>query len=246
MTDIAMEAGTFRLADVFSKTFAIYGRRFVPFIILTVIASIPNYIAIILLGTPTAGSASASFGAGRVVLGLVDIATKSLAGGAVIYGVVQELRGRAFSVGDSVQVALGRVLPMLGVAICSTIVIALGLVALLVPGLILACMYYVSTPVCVAERAGVFESMSRSSFLTKGFRWQVFGTFLLLLVAGIILGAIIGGIAAMTGTIGFLISTQALGAIIGSFNGVLISVFYYELRVAKEGIDIEKIASVFD
>jgi hypothetical protein len=101
-------------------------------------------------------------------------------------------------------------------------------------------------PACVAERVGVFASMSHSSFLTKGYRWQVFGTLLLILVGGIVLGAILGMVFVLTGRIGLLISTQALGAIISSFNGVLVSVFYYELRVAREGIDIDKIASVFD
>jgi hypothetical protein len=246
MTDIAMEAGTFRLADVFSKAFAIYGRRFAPFIILTIIASVPNYIAVIAFGSPTVNPGSGSFSVGPVILVLVDIATKSLASGAVIYGVVQELRGQAFSVGDSVRIALDRLLPLLGVALCSTIAIGLGMILLIVPGLILGCMYFVSTPVCVAERTGVFESMSRSAFLTKGYRWQVLGLILLLLVAGMVLGAIVGAIFALTGQIGFMVSTQALAAVLGSFNGVLVSVFYYELRVAKEGIDIDKIASVFD
>jgi hypothetical protein len=245
MTDIAM-AGTFRLADVFGKAVAIYGRRFVPFIILTVIASIPDYIVLWAIGIPSERPDVASFTPGRIGLNLVELGTRSLASGAVIYGVIQDLRGRTFSVADSIQIALGRFLPMLGVASCTTIAIALGSVLLVVPGIILACMYYVAMPACVAERVGVFASMSRSSFLTKGYRWQVLGTFLLILVAGIVLGAILGMVFVLTGRIGLLISTQALGAIISSFNGVLVSVFYYELRVAREGIDIDKIASVFD
>jgi hypothetical protein len=32
----------------------------------------------------------------------------------------------------------------------------------------------------------------------------------------------------------------------GAFNAVLVGVFYYQLRVAKDGVDIDKIASVFD
>ena len=246
MTDIAMEAGTFRLADVFSKAFAIYGRRFAPFIILTVIASIPDYIAVLTLGGPTGRATADSFGAGQAVLVLVNMATKSLASAAVIYGVVQELRGRAFSISDSIRIALGRILPILGVTICATIAVGLGAVLLVVPGLMLLCRYYVATPVCVAEQTGVFESLGRSAFLTKGYRWQVFGVIMLLGVVGIILGAIVGAVFAMTGSIGFLVATQALGAVVGSFYGVIVSVFYYELRVAKEGVDIDKIASVFD
>jgi hypothetical protein len=47
------------------------------------------------------------------------------------------------------------------------------------------------------------------------------------------------------GKIGTLIDF-ALQAILDSFNSVLVSVFYYELRVANEGVDIDEIASVFD
>jgi hypothetical protein len=245
MTDIAMEAGTFRLADVFSKTFAIYGRRFVPFIILTIIASIPGYIAIFVIGNP-AGGRPGEFHAGSVVLSLLDFVTKSFVSGAVIYGVVQDLRGRTFSIGDSIRIALDRFLPLLGVAFSAVIAIGFASLLLLVPGLILACMFFVATPACVAERIGVFESLSRSRSLTKGYRWQVFGLFLLLLVAGIIIAAAVGVIAAAAGWLGVVIFSQALGVVLSSFNGVIVSVFYYELRVAKEGVDIEKIASVFE
>jgi uncharacterized membrane protein len=243
MSDIAM-AGTFRLANVFSKSAAIYGRRFVPFVILTMIASIPNYIAIFTI-RPT-GRVDNAYAAANAVLVLLDVVTKSLASGAVMYGVVQELRGRSFSVGQSIQVALRRFLPMVGIAICSALAVVLGMVLLIVPGFILACMFYVSMPVCVAEQTGVFASMSRSSALTKGYRWQVFGTFLLLVVAGILLGGIVGAISGMIGRTALLVSTQAMAAVVGAFNGVLVGVFYYELRVDKEGIDIDKIAGVFD
>jgi hypothetical protein len=242
MTDITMAAGTFRLADVFSKSFAIYSRRFVPFIILTIIASIPNYLLLFLIGTPTADPTGLTRGG----LALVDIATKSLASGALMYGVVQELRSRTFSLGDSLQIALRRLLPMLGIATCTTIVTALGAVLLIVPGLMLLCMYWLSTPVCVAEQAGVFTSMSRSSFLTKGYRWQVFGMILLIGGIGAVLIAIVGAAFAWTGPTVALIARLALSAIISAFNGVVMGVLYYELRAAKEGIDIDKIASVFD
>ena len=35
-------------------------------------------------------------------------------------------------------------------------------------------------------------------------------------------------------------------AVFGAFNAVLVGVFYYQLRVAKDGVDVDKIASVFD
>jgi hypothetical protein len=246
LADIAV-ADTFRLADVFSKSFAIYSRRFVPFIILTVIASIPYYLALLFIGIPNVMTMKlTTFAAATTSLALINIAASTLAAGAVMYGVVQELRGRPFSVGGSIQIALRRLLPVLGIAICSTIVMVLGWTLLLVPGLILACMYYVSTPVCVAEHAGVFTSMSRGSFLTKGYRWQVFGILLLYVVAGFAVGAIIRRAFAVTGPTAVLVARFAMWAVLNAFNSVLVGVLYYQLRVAKEGVDIDKIAGVFD
>jgi hypothetical protein len=250
MSDIAA-ADTFRVANVFSKAFAVYSRRFVPFFILTVIASIPNYIALLAIRIPTtpaeiASSDLAAMTFARVALTLINVATSTLAGGAVIYGVIQDLRGRTFSIGDSIGIALRRVLPLLGIGISLAIIIGLGVLLLIVPGLIFACMYFVSSPVCVAERTGVFASMSRSRLLTKGHRWQVLGIFLLMLIVIIALSSIAGLAFTPTGATGVMAARLVVGAVVGSFNGVLVSVLYYELRAAKEGVDIDKIASVFD
>jgi hypothetical protein len=36
------------------------------------------------------------------------------------------------------------------------------------------------------------------------------------------------------------------GALYGAFNAIAVVMAYHDLRVAKEGVDIEQIASVFD
>src|ERR1700674_333875 len=109
------DAGTFRLADVFSKALSIYGRRFGPFIVLTVIAQIPKYLTAFAIGdVGSVGVGSAVSVLVNAVSVLVSLVCSSIASGAIIYGVVQELRGRAFSVADSIQIALRRFLPMVG------------------------------------------------------------------------------------------------------------------------------------
>jgi hypothetical protein len=247
MADIAMTDETFSLAVVFRKAFAVYIRRFVPFVILTVIASIPNYVTIFAVPAPDSTSPpDLALARMLMVTAVVTMVTSSLAGGAVIYGVVQDLRGRAFSVSDSLLVALRRLLPILGVSFCTAIVFVLGLMLLVIPGVIFICMFLVSPHACVVERTGVFTSLSRSRFLTKGHRWQVFGLFLLMAIVAIIGDLIARTIFAPTGPSGSLIAGEVFAAIVGAFNGVLLSVLYFQLRIAKEGVDIDKIASVFD
>jgi hypothetical protein len=107
-------------------------------------------------------------------------------------------------------------------------------------------MFFVSLHACVVERTGVFTSLSRSRVLTKGHRWQAFGLFLLTTVVTIALSLVIRTIFAPTGPTGSHIAAQTSTAIMGAFNGVLFSVFYFQLRIAKEGVDIDRIARVFD
>ena len=280
MTDTAT-AGTFRLAGVFSKVFSIYGRGIVPFVILAVLGQIPNYVVLFWLGaTPTPGEDP---GVSALRLGLlqVNVVTAFLAIGAMAYGVIQELHGQAVSVGASIGAALRRFLPILGflliyylVLIVGGVVLGGGLAALTlglgkfsmavtigvvvvavgIPLCMAMCMFFVVVPVCVVEKAGVFTSMSRSRFLTKGYRWQVFGTFLLIMVVSFSFVAVVGvssgvgiiGIASGNAPVGLTIAYHGLGAFIFAFIGVFTGVFYYDLRVAKEGVDIAKIGGVFD
>jgi hypothetical protein len=246
MADIVMADETFSLAVVFRKAFAVYIRRFVPFVILTVIASIPDYVTIFAIPAPGLTRTSNPTWGWFIVANVVAMVTSSLVGAAVTYGVVQDLRGRAFSVGGSLLVALRRLLPILGVSFCTMIAFVLGLMLLVVPGVIFICMFSVSPHACVVERTGVFASLSRSRFLTKGRRWQGFGLFLLMMIVAAAGELIAETVFAPTGRSGSLIAGQVFAAILGAFNGVLLSVFYFQLRIAKEGVDIDKIASVFD
>lgn len=253
MSDITV-AGGFRLASVFSKSFGIFSRRFLTFVLLTIIALIPYYItafAVPLLldmrTTPAAGAVNVeAFLVGTAVIFLVFLITYPLASGAVMYGVVQELRGRRFSIGDSIATALRRVLVMIGIGICTSIAIFFGGLLLFVPGMILACMFYLSTPACIAEGTGVFASMSRSRFLTKGHRWKVFGAVALITIGAQILLAVIQLATYGIGPTALQIGQLVVATLTGAVHGIVAGVFYYEARVAKEGIDIDKIASVFD
>jgi hypothetical protein len=74
----------------------------------------------------------------------------------------------------------------------------------------------------------------------------VFGMLLLIVVAAFAVGLIIRGAFAVTGPTGVLVARLAMAAVLNAFNSVLVGVLYYQLRVAKEGIDIDKIAGVFD
>ena len=238
--------GTFRLGDVFSKSFGMFGRHFLVFLLITVIAHIPTYVfQWTFAPTPAAPGDIPTLNPWALLALPVGVVCSTIATGAMTYGVVQDLRGGPVSIGEAIAIAARRFLPMFGVALVVGILWLLGLILLVVPGFIVVCMYFVAAPVCIAERAGIGASLRRSRFLTKGHRWQIFGAFLLILILGLIAAGVIFEAISMFGSIARIVQ-NAVQAIFATFNAVLAGVFYYQLRVAKEGVDLAKIASVFD
>jgi len=63
------------------------------------------------------------------------------------------------------------------------LLIVLGLIALVVPGIVLLVRYALLAPAVVLEGASPGEARRRSTELTSGIRWQIFGAGLLFLVA---------------------------------------------------------------
>ena len=242
--------GTFRLGDVFSKSFGMFGRHFVAFVLLTGIANIPNYVfQWAFVSPPPTPGALPEFNPWALLAIPVGIVCSTIATGAITYGVVQDLRDGPVSIGEAVTIAARRFLPMFGVALAVGILAFLGAILLVVPAFIVICMYFVAAPVCIAEREGVGASLSRSRFLTKGHRWQIFGAFILILIISLIAGGVIVGAVGAVSIIGstsVTIFQDAVNAVLGAFFAVLGAVFYYHLRVAKEGVDLAKIANVFD
>lgn len=251
--------GTFRLGDVFSKSFSVFGRNVVAFFLLAAVANIPVFVMGVGVGflEPSLGTSSEVATVVSAVLVvlltmLVWIVCWMIANGAMTYGVIQDLRDGNVSIRQAIAIAARRFWPMIGVAISVGFLTGLASVLLLVPGAIVLCMLYVAAPVCLAEQAGVGASLSRSRFLTKGHRWQIFGAVLLIgIVEAVASGAITGvlslGGAAATATSPVLqVVSLILQTFFVAFNAVVAAVFYYQLRVAKEGIDLAKIAGVFE
>jgi hypothetical protein len=254
MTDTALSArfaeGDFRVGRILSRTSSVLSRNFLPFFIVTAIANLPGAL-LIKVSTDAAATASpeAAFAnVGMIFVGLIlTLVLNVLCQAVVLYGAFQDMRGRPVNLVESLQVGLRRFFPIIGLALLMYFLIMLGTMLLIVPGLILLTMWFVATPVCVVESLGPIKSMRRSSQLSKGHRWKIFGLILLVAVLGsVIIGGINISLEALAGPILSLIGGLLLNGVWGAFNAIAVVVTYHDLRVAKEGTNIEQIAAVFD
>jgi uncharacterized membrane protein len=260
MTDVSLPAsrfaqGDFRVGHVFSRAWSVFSHNFLTFILVTGIASLPS----LLMPRPSPIPQADPFANLGVTLLLVVllIVLGTLSQAVVLYGAFQAMRGKPINLTESARIGLRRFFPIVGLAISMTVLIFLASLLFVIPGLMLYMMWFVAAPVCVVEQLGPWRSMGRSRALTKGHRWKLFGLMLLIILPALIFGAIVGALM-LTATGGFLAMAAALSTTLGqivnliwnaiwtAFYAIVIVVTYHDLRVAREGIDTEQIAAVFE
>ena len=239
--------GDFRVGRVLSRSVSVFSRRFLTFFIVTLVASSPLILMQMAAVKPDTDPAQALVLVGlSLVLFMVLLVLSMVSSAIILHGAFQDMRRRPVSLIESLKVGLRRFLPLTGLAFLVGILTVLGIMAFVIPGLILYTMWFVAVAACVVDRTGPWASMRRSRELTKGHRWKILGlALLLLLLSGlnVVLQLALKAAGGETlALIGNLIYTS-LGSV---FSSIVIAVSYYELRAAKEGLDIEQIASVFD
>ncbi|HEY1384392.1 MAG TPA: hypothetical protein VGF43_12295 [Dongiaceae bacterium] len=243
----------FSIGRVIGDSIGIYARNFVGFSFLALLIGLIYLLVAMydLSQVPLEESAAPSLsGTGGNMLArmLVNVLTQA----AIIYGTFQDLRGNKAGIADCIARGLASVIPVIVGSILLIIGVGLASLLLLIPGIIVALMWWVYVPVIVVERKGIFESFGRSRELTNGRRWSIFGLAIIIVVLTGVVGAIVNliAVAAVSGSSDpaffFTIADYVLNAIITAFGAVLVAVGYYYLRVEKEGIDVNDIASVFD
>ena len=243
----------FRVGRVLGRSFGVLGRHFIQFLLVTIVPIAPlAYVMAIevaaLVGVKHPDSAVA------VRIGLLVIAavafwglTMMIAQAVVLYGTFQDMRGKPMRFGEAIAKGLARFFPIIGLAICTMLAVGVGFVLLIIPGIMFAMMFYVALPACVVERVGPIASMKRSAALTKGHRWKLFGIAILIGLLSAIGSAVVATILTIVGgpTV-MLVGRFLWQAIMGAFGAVVVAVIYHDLRTAREGIDVERMAAVFD
>ena len=212
-------------------------------------------IAIVCEGIPTAmdvyidltGGASQNPGL-SLLDRLLTLVGSVLVTGATVRVVSEAYLGQSPLFGDAMRFAGSRFGAILGANIMSGILTVLALLALVIPGIVVACGYSVAAEAAALESGSSSDALRRSWELTKGFRWKALGlgvvSICLILVVfvgvgvlGGILGGVMGGLDVVLAVIGACVSMLIYPVIPCVFT-----VFYYDLRVRKEGFDLEMLS----
>jgi Membrane domain of glycerophosphoryl diester phosphodiesterase len=149
--------------------------------------------------------------------------------------------------GGLVSVALSSISPILG-----GIVILLMVLGGFVLAAWLLMRYAVSIPVFLLEGAGVVDSMTRSSTLTHGHRWRILGACVVMYIVVLVMQvlfvmpfsiltfmAVAKGMLPLWIQIGQQVAAALAGTVAGPLFMITIALIYYDVRIRKEGFDLE-------
>lgn len=237
----AYSASRFSAGPVLGLTFSCLGKNPGLFLGLAIIVTLPNLI--LANYSKSSPSQSAIF----IFSWLLKFFT-SLFEGAVAFGVYQILREQPVTLGKALAKGLARLLYLVIVSFIFNIGVTIGLVLLIIPGLILICMWIVAIPACVVESLGPIDSLRRSAVLTQGYRWQIFGLILSYFIAALLIGfgANFFFLLLTNDPLSATLGSGIIGILPTAIYATMLAVIYYQLRSVKEGVAIDRLTNVFD
>ena len=176
---------------------------------------------------------------GRIATG----ATLKIASGAYL--------GEEANWRESLRFATRRIGPLLLLTLLSTLAVLFGSALCVIPGIYLSVAFALDVPVLFLEDTTARQALSRSRQLVAGHWWRTFG---LIIVSSLIAGVVAGLVSAIftipaalvdSSLVGFLL--RAIGTVLASlittpFSSAVALVMYMDLRVRKEGYDLERMA----
>jgi hypothetical protein len=257
------------LGEVLDRTFTLYRENFLLFVGITALPYLLtlafNFAVLLLQRANTSGAGahipSSGLIGGIVLATLLGIVLLLLVVGvaqaATVSAVSELYLGRATTVRDSYTRAKGSILAVVGIMILSGLATAVGLIFLIVPGIYVACRLAVSVPTAIVEQEGSVASMERSMELTKGYAGQMFLLLLLVMVLTYAVAVLLQlPVMFFTVTAAMAKHPVSLGVsaysylaqfvsqvLVGPVGTISASLMYYNLRVRKEGFDIQHLLS---
>jgi hypothetical protein len=242
------------IGEVIDASFQVYRRHFSA---LATIVLVCNGLPVLLqIYGRTGGGIHLAL---TVVYAVLVVVLSLVATGATVFVVSESYLGRAITAREALHRALPFVVPLIVASLLVGLVAFVGCLLLVVPGVIALCGLAVTVPALVVEGLSSTDSMGRSWALTRGYRLRMFGLFvlifLLILIPYIAIMGAVGVAAAVSGATGAKgLSTIIimLGTVLAAIVQLLLSplyqaalvIAYYDLRVRKEGFDLEVLASV--
>jgi hypothetical protein len=279
---VALDLRPMDIGDILDRTFRLYRSQFMPFFLIMLAVQSLSFLTSLAWrvsfapqlgaqyrGASIAGMFGLSYFIGMamlmimvIVLNQIGIATLTAAVSSAFLQQEVSVRQAYLAVRDK----LGR---LIGVALLTSLLIGLGLVMCLIPGVYFMLSYMLVSEVVVLENLGPTMAMRRSKELMRvktdrGFIHNNITKASILLLITFVLGAVVAGVVTVPFTIARATSrhpglaafdvmsplailqgvlTAVVQAAVAPVGRIAMILFYYDIRIRKEGFDLQVLAT---
>jgi hypothetical protein len=225
--------------EIIDAAFQLLRRHYTQLVAVAVVALLPYIVLVALTGGTGSGSPTA------LLVFIAQWLCAALAEAAVIIGVSDAYLEGSVDIQRSLASTAGRLPTIILAGIFRGVAIVVGLIALFFPGVYAMLRTFAIIPVVVLEERSAGDSFRRSWDLAKGEVWKVFVTLLLAWLIFIVLYFVLVMIAGMLASRNDRASSLMVAillALVYPITGAVSTLLYYDIRVRREGFDLELLA----
>lgn len=236
-----------KATELVDAAFQVYRRAPVQFMVAVAAVYVPWLVIRLVLDVniepPTTGAIMSVDVNQLLVIAAVGIAIFALAGGVTTVLASNVYLEQPVDVAEAFRQVLRRIIPLVVVSLVVVFLVAVGAVLFLLPALYVIARFYAVRQAVMLEGAGVGRAMARASQLSKGSKWHILATlfFIAVLTIAVDVGVSMF-LARLPSRVLINLVSTALAVVIGPLFGITETVLYYDLRIRKEGFDVEYLA----
>jgi hypothetical protein len=186
---------------------------------------------------------------GAITAVLWMLIAQPLSVGATTYAMSERYLRHPVSIVDALRAAWKRYTTLLWAQAIVGLVIMVGFLLFIIPGILWTLSYALVAPVIVLEPVNAWEGRQRSWELVTGERGKVF----LVLVVVSILTSVVSGAAeavvpwlidtsSLSGQLSLQVLSQLVSYLVIPIPAIATVLLYYDLRIRKEGFDLEMLS----
>ena len=176
---------------------------------------------------------------------ILSLVATQIGTGALTYLVGKACVGETVGVLESYRWALRRAMPLLGTAAVVAFACVFGFFLFVVPAVIAFLVSFAAVPAVMLEDRGVRDGLARSYALATGSMGRVAAVRLLVflvLLACYAVGYSVAGSLTQDPNAHLLLA-QVPTLVAGPVDAISMVLLYFDLRVRREGLDLERMAS---
>jgi len=227
-------------SEILDATFEIYRRHFAVFVAINIFAALPWAISTY-IGQAALLSQQPDGLLTSVLVRFVGAFISPFTEGAMACAASAAYLGMPVDIGQSVRAAFKHPGRLFVAMMAKWALVIFGMILLIAPGVIAFKRYFAIPMTVLFEDNKVGDALARSRELSNGSGKRIFGliggVFVFMVIVSTILAQTIASFS--RGAAATAVGTLIAGAAISPFSTIVVTLLYYDIRIRREGYDIE-------